>query len=452
MPVVFSLLGPTRSGADERYVRVGWSVAGFTVRTTFGLKVSEKRWSSGRGRVKGGDSVPVNTDGDTAGRVNAILNDVQRRLEIYEKNVLSEELAVTGTDFDEGYFLGRLRETVREVQEELRFASGMNGVGRRHALMDTYLHFLDVASRERNWTKATLVNYRKLIPYLREYAPKAYVEDLGLSWMERFFRKVSPRLTERTVRNIFVCLRSFVRWAHGCYGCAQEALQFSCKTRDNIRDIMYLDVDELGRLAALEIPADGGVWEAPAGRSSGVRRSRERIDEARDMFLFCCLTGLRFSDMQRLEWVHVFSDSIRMHTQKTMKAVCVNLNPLSRAILDKMANNGDGQFVFPRISNAEMNRDLKIIGNLLSLDGEIIKTSFIGGRRVELRTPRSEALTTHAGRHTFAVQALSSGVPGSVLMSWTGHSDYNSLKPYIGITSNAKKEAMDKFEQWLDES
>ena len=37
------------------------------------------------------------------------------------------------------------------------------------------------------------------------------------------------------------------------------------------------------------------------------------------------------------------------------------------------------------------------------------------------------------------------GIPVNVVMKWTGHSDYNAMKPYIAIADTAKKDEMDKF-------
>ena len=37
------------------------------------------------------------------------------------------------------------------------------------------------------------------------------------------------------------------------------------------------------------------------------------------------------------------------------------------------------------------------------------------------------------------------GIAPNVVMKWTGHSDYKSMKPYIDIADKAKKTAMDLF-------
>ena len=54
-------------------------------------------------------------------------------------------------------------------------------------------------------------------------------------------------------------------------------------------------------------------------------------------------------------------------------------------------------------------------------------------------------LSTHAGRRTFICLALSSGIPPQVVMKWTGHCDYKSMKPYIDIAGKTKSDAMNTF-------
>jgi len=49
---------------------------------------------------------------------------------------------------------------------------------------------------------------------------------------------------------------------------------------------------------------------------------------------------------------------------------------------------------------------------------------------------------THAGRRSFICFALATGIPPQVVMKWTGHSDYKSMKPYIDIALRTKADAM----------
>ena len=37
------------------------------------------------------------------------------------------------------------------------------------------------------------------------------------------------------------------------------------------------------------------------------------------------------------------------------------------------------------------------------------------------------------------------GIAPEIVMKWTGHEDYRTMKPYIAIADKAKKDAMDLF-------
>ena len=69
------------------------------------------------------------------------------------------------------------------------------------------------------------------------------------------------------------------------------------------------------------------------------------------------------------------------------------------------------------------------------------------GNRVEGTCPKYEMIGTHTGRRTFICFALSSGIPPQVVMKWTGHSDYQAMKPYIAIAEKTKADAMKTFEE-----
>jgi hypothetical protein len=43
------------------------------------------------------------------------------------------------------------------------------------------------------------------------------------------------------------------------------------------------------------------------------------------------------------------------------------------------------------------------------------------------------------------VNALAPGVPAEVIMKWTGHSDFDSMKPYMEIVDKLKANEMMKF-------
>ena len=92
-----------------------------------------------------------------------------------------------------------------------------------------------------------------------------------------------------------------------------------------------------------------------------------------------------------------------------------------------------------------MNDYLKELGKLAEFNTPVRIVYFIGSERFEDVYPKHALLSTHCGRRTFIVNAMYLGIPAAVVMKWTGHVDYNAMKPYIAIVDKLKKQEMDKF-------
>ena len=85
------------------------------------------------------------------------------------------------------------------------------------------------------------------------------------------------------------------------------------------------------------------------------------------------------------------------------------------------------------------------MAKLCGIDKPVTEVYYKGNERIEEVKPKYEKICTHTARRTFISNALMKGIPVNVVMKWTGHSDYNAMKPYIAIADTAKKDEMDKF-------
>lgn len=93
-----------------------------------------------------------------------------------------------------------------------------------------------------------------------------------------------------------------------------------------------------------------------------------------------------------------------------------------------------------------MNEFLKEAAQLAGLDREIIETSFCGTKRIEEVHKLYESISCHDARRTFVCISLSLGIPQSVVMTCTGHADYETMKPYIAISDETSKHELVKWE------
>jgi len=96
-----------------------------------------------------------------------------------------------------------------------------------------------------------------------------------------------------------------------------------------------------------------------------------------------------------------------------------------------------------------MNRELKELCRLAGINEQIRITSYKGNQRKDEVKEKWELVGTHTGRRTFIVNCLSLGIAPNVVMKWTGHSDYKSMKPYIDIVDSIKASEMTKLDKLI---
>jgi integrase len=147
----------------------------------------------------------------------------------------------------------------------------------------------------------------------------------------------------------------------------------------------------------------------------------ERLAMVRDMFVFCCYTGLSYVDLMNLKPEHIVKGIdgepwIKTFRQKT--SIPVNTPLLDRAqnIIAGYAGNiralSKGT-IFPLLSNQKMNSYLKEIADLCGV---------------------KKNLTFHIARHTFATTiTLSNGVPIETVSKMLGHTKIATTQIYARV-------------------
>lgn len=158
-----------------------------------------------------------------------------------------------------------------------------------------------------------------------------------------------------------------------------------------------------------------------------------RLEKIRDVFLFCCFTGLAFIDVKELVIDDFITDSngqkwIRKKRQKTKNWAHVPLMTAAQKILDKYTEDPECEIngtLLPVPSNQKMNAYLKEIADLCNL---------------------KLALTTHVARHTFATTVtLSNNVSIEAVSKMLGHSSLDMTKRYARILDKYISNEMEKI-------
>ena len=178
------------------------------------------------------------------------------------------------------------------------------------------------------------------------------------------------------------------------------------------------------------------------------KEGEEHLELTRDRFCFACTTSLRHSDMEILKKAD-FDDyenptSFSLVSKKSHDSLTIFLNKYSKELYLKYRDipTKDG-LMFPPKSNQKMNDNLKEIAKMLGFTRDVTKMQFSGKDRVDETHQLCDVIATHTARRTFVVHTLEKGWSPQLVMSYTGHENYETLKPYIAITDKTRKNMME---------
>lgn len=281
-----------------------------------------------------------------------------------------------------------------------------------------------------SWTENTKGRMNALKQKLYEFDDKISFEDINETKLAIFRDYLSYKLNYRntTTNKAFSNLNRFLKWSvKNEYTKNDKWKYFKPNLPTAQKKIIFLTQDEIALLKEFDF-------------SSGDKY----LETVRDVFLFMCYTGLRYSDVRKLKISNIKDNFIEIVTKKAIDSLVIELNNTSREILNKYVNKQD-EMALPVISNQKMNDYLKELGELVGIDDTVQETYFIGKKRYDINQPKYSLLSTHAGRRTFISTALSLGISHYVVMKWTGHADYKAMKPYIDVADNIKQNEMGKF-------
>ena len=142
-----------------------------------------------------------------------------------------------------------------------------------------------------------------------------------------------------------------------------------------------------------------------------------RLKQVKDLFIFCCYTGLAYAEMSTLTAKNIEmgfdgNEWIQMIRKKTNKKISIPILPKAREILDKYNNK------LPTLSNQKFNSYLKEISELVGID---------------------KKLTHHTARKTFATTVLLfNNVPMEIVSELLGHSNMNITQAHYGKVVHKK--------------
>lgn len=147
----------------------------------------------------------------------------------------------------------------------------------------------------------------------------------------------------------------------------------------------------------------------------------ERLEQVRDIFIFCCFTGLAYADVKKLNKSDIVlgadgEEWVKTKRSKTDTRSNIPILPIAKTIIEKYKDNEllkEKDLVLPVLSNQKMNAYIKEIATLARI---------------------AKNLTFHLARHTFATTVtLNNGVPIESVSKMLGHTNLRTTQHYAKI-------------------
>ena len=302
-----------------------------------------------------------------------------------------------------------------------------------YELYQEFLVDMKIRHQDAQCKEDAILPYIQLKNRLLEFDNNLSLENLTRKKMIEFITHLSLSMYNDAINKRLTYLRCFNYWAedHG-YTVNPEYWRYNPSLKEAVKEVRFLTVEEVDILWNLELKISS-------------------MDVTRDMFLFQCYTGLRYSDLKTLTQKDFYRKDgdlyMRKVTQKQKTVVDFKLPQRAKAIYEKYskyvyANNA----TFPVISNSKYNKHLKELGHLARIKGQWKDIQYRLDKPEVIYTDRAD-LESHCGRRTFICMAYNAGMSLEQIAEITGHKCIEDLKPYIQATHKLTNNVIDAIDR-----
>ncbi len=330
-------------------------------------------------------------------QMNNLLDDIRTSLKNHYREIETLEAYVTAEKVRNAFLGYSVKQTTilelfRSYNEDIR---KLVGVGKASA---TFAKYDRVCRRLEEYIKC---QYKMTDIALKE------IDHKFVTGLETYLRTVS-KCNENTTAKFIQMFRTIVIVAKNNGWIFKDPFA-NYKIRFKRVDRGYLTDPEIQKIMDKEFDC-------------------KRLEQVRDVFIFCCYCGLSYIDVKQLT-VNNISTSfdgklwIMTHRQKTDTPVNVPLLNIPLEILKKYEGMLPKGQLLPVLSNQKVNSYLKEIADLCGINKNV---------------------TFHLARHTFATTTtLSKGVPIETVSKMLGHTNIRTTQIYARITNEKISQDME---------
>lgn len=297
----------------------------------------------------------------------------------------------------------------------------------KNIFFDSYDQFVEEKKAAKEWSEATIKRYQNIRNILEKFeAAKKY--KLTFSNINDFFHREFTNYCMDDLKHInntysrnLGLFKTFMFWAKKKKFTYNDAFIEFKKVERVITNQIALTIDDLNKLMQHEFKS-------------------LKLEKVRDVFVFACVTGMRFGELSLITKTNVTDGYIILKEDKdeTKESREIPLTSISRFLLLKY------DYVLPLIENQKQNKYIKEVFEELKYDHKVQKVTTKGKENIKEDMFFYDRISTHTARRTFITMMKRQGKSDKLIASITGHTDMKTLNQYYQISEPEKKEAMDE--------
>lgn len=399
-----------------------------TVKVSTGIKVAKAMWDNKSQRLFTSDekfTVRANRD---AKKTNKRLNDIADSIAAMVRQSSSRDRIYSDTEAMKNEITARLNILQdKQQREEDRQHQGAT------EWMLNYINSDRIDPHTMRYVaERTKIHQRTVVHRFQSFLADCNLSDKFETFTSKDFEKLytnwaykKKNYKQNTVIASFGVLKPLLNAAKKdgieVDDTYYKELQGKGKDVDNI----YLTENEIKAIYDLDIAAL---------KASGDIDAKSNIEVTRDLFIIGCWTGLRRSDLNKLNdgvWsVKDGEDLLYITAEKTKRQVVIPLHPMVKSIYQKY--NG----VLPKLGDkANTNKHLRELGRLAGIDEIVPVVENRGGKVTTYHYKKYEMIGMHTARRSFATNMYLRGMLTMAIMQLTGHTTESNFLKYIKVTA-----------------
>lgn len=374
-----------------------------------GKKIEPKYWNEEKGRVK---------THEKADSINRFLNRFDSKLSNVATDLQNKEIEPIPVKVKEAF---KENEKARLPEVELT-----------RSILHQWRDYLD--SRKHSVKALTHSNQRNSLEALEVFLKEQKIESLRpesftLKHLTKWQDFLNSKHASNTVAKRLKHFKAFLKYFQELGG--QPGLSLNkIKYRETEGVKIYLSEEEFEIFQDAPVKDITSVKVMRGGKFETVYVNLEQV---RDLFVLQCNTGLRISDLKRVD-KNIKGNKIVITTKKTGAKIEIPISPAVRAILEKY------NYQLPQISEQKINDGIKAIYKICFPENTI---QIRKGNDFET-FHKWELISTHDAIRTFITLSAERGMNVSAISKITGKSIPVLLKHYLSQSQKAAEKEMEK--------